>query len=1044
MSIANNNLFSQDGFFWWFGVVEDRMDPLLLGRCRVRIIGYHTDDQSILSTDELPWAIPMQGIQSAAISGKGDAPLGPLEGTWVIGFFADGKDCQQPIIMGTLGGLPSVIPKCSKAKTNVPNVKRDNDGNVVRDNEGNPIPAEPTATTPAETASNAIKSDLPPLTQVQIQSLMDALGKRESGSVPGGTQNYTVTNQIGFVGKYQFGAAALQTLGYLTWPNPAKSRKNSEMNDSNVWAGKNGINSVDDWKANKNNCQEIAMYELVRSNYNSLKKLGVVTTDDKAETVAGYLATSHLLGTGGARDLKRGVIGRDGNGTSAYEYYELGVRALGGSVSTPVSANSGVEEPKPVKSTNYAGPLNDPKLGNPEGFGDPNQVYPECDYVERQDTNKLATNNDDFTGTIQEAKEKDRIPEVPVANGGDAWEEPPSAYNAKYPYNKVKETESGHVIELDDTPNAERIHIYHKSGTYVEIDKNGTVRSKFKGDSYQIINKNNNLYVQGSMNVTVDGAKSLYVKNTVDVEILGKTTINIKNDADVNISGNLNLKAKNINMQADQDVNITAGNYMNVKTGGDLNFTVAGDEQHIVVGAYDLDAIVANINSGTSNPFGALSSGLDNLTSIADAALTNLPLPTNLANALNPISKSLSGLVGQIGGANSILNVNSLTNLVNGSGVQGILGGLGGLGGLSNVLGTVGIGNFNQILGNAGFGNLNSIVENALSNPALAGVAGSFREAANILSGGNGLNITGIIQSGGLGQLDRLIADTGLGSLNNILNNAGVNLQNLSQNILSPQASALLNNITNSGVIPADVLQRGTDLTKAFYKNGAGVFDTNLAKLVPSIPVDGSEFQGWGFFSPQTQLSKYFDLATLTTKVAEPALQFPVMKQFGLSKADITTNLKALGVNVLDPIADQYRNLVVTDAFRPSNNYLAAVQINNPMKDLIQAATSGDTAADEVMRLINSPTQHNLGQAANLQFKDMPASEYYNVAKWVRDNVAYDQIRLEYSTMGDSMPHITVTHNPDGNRAADAIDKVVTCVNGQVVANYLVDMTSVV
>lgn len=1091
MSIATNNLFSQDGFFWWFGVVEDRMDPLLLGRVRVRIIGYHSDDQSLLATDDLPWAIPMQSINSAAISGKGDAPLGPLEGTWVIGFFADGKDCQQPVVMGTLGGLPGDLVRCGKKAPNLNNVKRDQNGNVVRDQNGDPILEEPATTVPADTASKAIASTLPPLEQVPIQRLMDALGQRESGSVPGGTQNYAITNQLGFVGKYQFGAAALQTLGYVSWPVPAKSRKNSELSTSGNWTGKNGISSLEDWKANKNNCQEVAMYELLRSNYNSLKSMGVISTEDSPDVVSGYLATAHLLGPGGARDLKRGIINKDANGTTAYTYFELGVKAQGSTVSTPVAANSGVTAPKPPNPIDWTGPLNDPKLGNPDGFGDPNQVWPDCDYVDRQDTNKLATNNSSKEGTILEEKEKDRVEEVPVANGGESWEEPPSAYNAKYPYNKVTETESGHVIELDDTPNAERVHIYHRSGTHVEIDKNGTLRCKIKGDKYEIVNKNDNLYVQGSLNISVDGAQTLLVKNTVDVEIFGKTTVNIKDEAEVNItkdanvtvggkaninvSDNLNIKAKNINMQAEQDINLTAGNYMNIKTVGDLNFTVAGDEQHRVFGTYDLDAILVNINSGTANPFTALSSGLGGVTvaEVIAGDLTNLPLPTDLANALNPISKTLGGLIGQIGGANSILNIGSLGGLLSGTGVQGLLNnaltnpaianalsglsqlgnvqgiiggqlnGLGGLGGIGNVINTIGLGNFNQILGNAGLGNINSIVENALSNPALANAVGSFRQAANVLSGGNGLDIGKILQTGGLPQLDRLLGDSGLGNLNSLLSNAGVNLQSLSQNILTPEANQLLRNITNSGVIPQDVLQRGIDLTKAFYKNGAGNFDVSLAKLVPSVTVNGDEFKSWSYFSPKTQLSKYFDLGALTSRVAEPALQFPVMRQFGLSKSDITTNLKALSVNVLDPIADRYRNIQITDAFRPSNNYLAAIQVNNPIKDLVDAAASGDSSSAEVLRLMNSPTAHNLGQAANIQFKDMKAADYFDAARWIRDNVAYDQIRLEYSTMGDCQPFITVTHNPAGNRSNTALDKVVTCVNGQVVANYLVDMTSV-
>ena len=91
------NIFNKDGFIWWIGVVEDRMDPEKSGRVRVRIYGYHTDEKELLPTKDLPWAVPITPITSAAISGIGSAPLGPVEGTWVIGFFLDGADMQQQI-----------------------------------------------------------------------------------------------------------------------------------------------------------------------------------------------------------------------------------------------------------------------------------------------------------------------------------------------------------------------------------------------------------------------------------------------------------------------------------------------------------------------------------------------------------------------------------------------------------------------------------------------------------------------------------------------------------------------------------------------------------------------------------------------------------------------------------------------------------------------------------------------------------------------------------------------------------------------------------
>ena len=129
-------IFNKDGFNWWIGVVEDRMDPEKMGRCRVRIYGYHTDSRELLPTESLPWAIPIQPITSAATSGIGSSPLGPVEGTWVIGFFLDGEDCQQPAIFGTIA---TKAAKTAFAQTeDTPPVSNDSDG-VVKDSSGNPV-----------------------------------------------------------------------------------------------------------------------------------------------------------------------------------------------------------------------------------------------------------------------------------------------------------------------------------------------------------------------------------------------------------------------------------------------------------------------------------------------------------------------------------------------------------------------------------------------------------------------------------------------------------------------------------------------------------------------------------------------------------------------------------------------------------------------------------------------------------------------------------------------------------------------------------------
>jgi len=97
-------------FTWWQGIVEDRDDPAKLGRYRVRIFGHHTQSKERLPTAHLPWAVPMQPITSAGISGIGHSPTGLVEGSAVVGFFADGDNGQIPIIMGSLG-VASYLPR---------------------------------------------------------------------------------------------------------------------------------------------------------------------------------------------------------------------------------------------------------------------------------------------------------------------------------------------------------------------------------------------------------------------------------------------------------------------------------------------------------------------------------------------------------------------------------------------------------------------------------------------------------------------------------------------------------------------------------------------------------------------------------------------------------------------------------------------------------------------------------------------------------------------------------------------------------------------
>lgn len=267
-----NDYLGKMDFVWWHGVVEDNNDPLKLGRCKVRVYGFHTDDKTLIPTASLPWAAVMQPITSAAISGKGTSPTGILPGTWVIGFFRDGPHAQDPIVIGTVAGYP--------------------------------------------------------------------------------------------------------------FPNEQGNYKDKEL-----------------------------------------------------------------------------------------------------------------------------------------GFYDPSGNYPLDDYLGEQDTNRLAR-GENLENTILKSKADARVKKIPTALTGE-WKEPVSEYGAKYPHNHVSETESGHVFEADDTPGKERLHRYHKAGTFEEIGPNGSRVTKIIGDDYEITIGSKSAVIKGDVLYTNEGKAQFKVGRDFYLEVDG-------------------------------------------------------------------------------------------------------------------------------------------------------------------------------------------------------------------------------------------------------------------------------------------------------------------------------------------------------------------------------------------------------------------------------------------------------------------------------------------------------------------------------------------
>lgn len=134
-----------------FGIIEDRTsDPLMIGRVKVRVFGIHTPNRHELPTDDLPWALTMNSINTGAVDGIGFSPTGLLEGSTVVVMFAD-ADQQIPIVLGSLNGIPlqSANPLNDNTDTSITTYKpaksinsdawSTTDGTVLTDSSGNPV-----------------------------------------------------------------------------------------------------------------------------------------------------------------------------------------------------------------------------------------------------------------------------------------------------------------------------------------------------------------------------------------------------------------------------------------------------------------------------------------------------------------------------------------------------------------------------------------------------------------------------------------------------------------------------------------------------------------------------------------------------------------------------------------------------------------------------------------------------------------------------------------------------------------------------------------
>lgn len=193
------------------------------------------------------------------------------------------------------------------------------------------------------------------------------------------------------------------------------------------------------------------------------------------------------------------------------------------------------------------------------GFKDPSEKYPLGSLLREPDTSRLTRRIVNQTSVA--TKRKNRRTNI-QSTGKDKFSEPPAAYNAQYPYNKVFTSESGHVMEFDDTHGCERINIFHTSGTFVEIDAKGNQVNKIIGDNFSITEKNGYIYIDGTARVSIGGDVKLSIGGNLDIDVGG--------DINYTVKGSINTK-----VGKDTVTNITGKSLYNIKGTTVNNYTGA-------------------------------------------------------------------------------------------------------------------------------------------------------------------------------------------------------------------------------------------------------------------------------------------------------------------------------------------------------------------------------------------------------------------------------------------------------------------------------------